>query len=95
MRDCPCERNCPEGCVDCENEICKRARFLTVIGDQAFAPRTQYNLAIDGSEKIEIVTQTPEVSGRIGYLKDAGHAILKDELFIFGGSSDLKKVPIN
>ncbi|CBY12156.1 unnamed protein product [Oikopleura dioica] len=53
---------------------------------------TQYNLAIDGSEKIEININTPEVSGRIGYLKDAGHAILKNELFIFGGSSDFKKI---
>ena len=69
VRSCPCEKNCPEGCVNCENEICKRLPFFNVLGDQPFTDRTQYVMATDGSEKMETSLVIPESSNRHDYLK--------------------------
>ena len=71
MRDCPCEKNCPGGCVNCQNPICDsdEQAFLSVLGDQPFTDRTQYVMAVDGSSKIETRITTPDVSGRHDYLK--------------------------
>ncbi|CAG5079622.1 Oidioi.mRNA.OKI2018_I69.PAR.g9298.t1.cds [Oikopleura dioica] len=92
VRSCPCEKNCPEGCANCENEICRRLPFFSVLGDQPFADRTQYVMAVDGSERMETNLVIPEGTARHDYLKYAGHAILNDKLYIFGGSSDFKKI---
>ncbi|CAG5078620.1 Oidioi.mRNA.OKI2018_I69.PAR.g9036.t1.cds [Oikopleura dioica] len=84
LDNCPCGINCKEGCINCDNEICP-VRFLLVMG---YSLIDAFSISFDGLTKTGAKITAPSDD----YIKYAPHALVKGELYIFGGATDFQKV---
>jgi len=92
LEDCPCMKNCPSGCP-CEDSS-KCERYLQVISDLEL-DRVNYLIGSEGAFLDQRYYSTPEPRvGSNGYLYKAGHAMLKGQLYLFGGDYDFRRVSI-
>ncbi|CAG5104914.1 Oidioi.mRNA.OKI2018_I69.chr1.g1666.t1.cds [Oikopleura dioica] len=85
--DCPCGKNCEQGCINCENPICPQSdQHILVLGFDDMA--NSYVLSGDGLTKNSAFITASETN----YAELSAFAVVKGESYIFGGSSDDKKI---
>ncbi|CAG5078469.1 Oidioi.mRNA.OKI2018_I69.PAR.g8993.t1.cds [Oikopleura dioica] len=87
---CPCEVGCPEGCKNCDNPLCTEKspadHQIMVIPEYL---SKAYSISGDG----KLINPGYSLSAPSDdYAKWSANAIFSDQLFIFGGDSDRKKV---
>lgn len=88
---CPCEAGCPEGCKNCDNPLCSEDspadHQIMVIPEYL---SKSYSISGDGKSLNLGSLSAPSDD----YAMWSAHAIFNDQLFIFGGDSDRKKVKL-
>ncbi|CAG5076698.1 Oidioi.mRNA.OKI2018_I69.PAR.g8523.t1.cds [Oikopleura dioica] len=78
---CPCGADCKEGCNNCENTLCPVG--ILVIGADV---NEAFSISFDGQTSTKATISAP----RDDYLELAPHALIKNELYIFGGQNTMK-----
>ncbi|CBY37536.1 unnamed protein product [Oikopleura dioica] len=92
LDSCPCGRDCPTGCQNCFHPICKDKNYFFVIGNYGEFRKENFIISTSGElvENREIAVP----GNKKGYLHQVGHALLNDELFVFGGYYDSYKAAV-
>jgi len=83
--NCPCGDVCFEGCFGCPNPICPKDADLIMAIPEYISEA--YIMSRDGFSREAILSAPSD-----DYAKWSAFAVLSDQLFIFGGDSDRKKV---
>ena len=89
---CPCEVGCPEGCKNCDNPLCveKSPADHQIMVIPEYLSKS-YSISGDGKS---INPGSSFSAPSDDYAKWSASAILNNQLFIFGGDSDRKKVKL-
>ncbi|CBY24915.1 unnamed protein product [Oikopleura dioica] len=83
--NCPCGDVCFEGCFGCPNPICPKDADLIMAIPEYISEA--YIMSRDGFSREAILSAPSD-----DYAKWSAFAVLSDQLFIFGGDSDRKKI---
>ncbi|CAG5111461.1 Oidioi.mRNA.OKI2018_I69.chr2.g5768.t1.cds [Oikopleura dioica] len=99
--NCPCGTNCEEGCIDCDNPLCPTTTTMITTTIDQNTPNNVHILVFgfvnivdsyifsgDGQTIVSPNINAPETK----YLQNSVHAIVKGELYIFGGIWDGYKI---
>ena len=83
---CPCYADCPDGCKDCDNKICKRTAIL-VLNTNLFGSSAPQLIDIFGNSKV----------ANFEFLEDTDAAIacgltFQNEMWIYGGQREPRQI---